>query len=94
MNNKRKFSVEIETIKSGQPRPYADSEYEYILTVDGMTEFEVELYCKFILRSCKSTYQKWCENKNDPSIYFGGYYKFEKLEGGKYRYYKLEPFCD
>ncbi|MBR6523483.1 MAG: hypothetical protein IKT39_02590 [Clostridia bacterium] len=94
MNKTRKITIEIETIRAGQPRPYADSEYEYILTVEGMNEGEVEYYCKTILRSCRNTYQTWSENKNDASVYFGGYYKFDKLEDGKYRYFKLEPFCD
>ena len=35
--NKRKITLEIETIKAGQPRRYADSEYEFILTADGMS---------------------------------------------------------
>lgn len=94
MSNIRKISIEIETLKSGQPRPYADSEYEYILTVEGMSEFEVERYCTTMLRHCRNTYQKWQENKGDPSVYFGGYYTFEKLGDGEYRYFKLEPYCD
>lgn len=94
MINIRKITIEIETVRSGQPRPCADSEYEYILTIEGMSEFEVERYCTTILRSCKNTYQTWSENKNDPSIHFGGYYRFEKLEDGKYRYYVLQPYCD
>lgn len=90
----RKIIIEIETLQSGQPRPYADSKYEYILTVDGMTEFEVKAYCTNVLRPCCQTYHEWYEGKNNAAVYFGGYYSFEKIEDNKYKYFKLEPFCD
>lgn len=90
----RKITIEIETIRSGQPRPYADSYYEYILTVDGMAEFEVKEYCTKILKPCCQPYAKWVAEKNNAAVYFGGYYNFEKIADNKYRYYKLEPFCD
>lgn len=91
----RKITIEIETIRSGQPRPYADSYYEYILTVCGMPEFEVKEYCTKILRPCKQTAKEWNEGKNNnAAVYFHGYYRFEKIEDNKYKYFKLEPFCD
>ena len=93
MNNK-KITLEIETIRNGQPRPYADSYYEYILTVDGMSEFDVKSYCTKILRPCRQTYKEWNEGKNNPNVYFGGYYRFEKIGDNKYKYFSLRPFCD
>lgn len=94
MSNK-KITIEIEVIRNGQPRPYADSYYEYILTVDGMSEFEVKAYCTKILRPCRQTFEEWNKDKNNSaSVYFGGYYRFEKIGDNKYKYFKLEPFCD
>lgn len=93
MNN-RKISIEIETLRAGQPRRYADSEYEYILTVDGMSEFEAKKYCTEILQPCKQTKQEWIEGKDSADVYFLGYYTFEKIGDNKYRYYMLRPFCD
>ena len=34
MENKKKYEFEVETLQCGQPRPYADSIYDYIVTSD------------------------------------------------------------
>lgn len=90
----RKITIEIETIRSGQPRPYADSYYEYILTVEGMSEFDVKAYCTRILSPCGQTHGEWYEGKNNAATYFAGYYTFEKIGDNKYRYLRVSPFCD
>lgn len=71
------------------------SEYEFILTADGMSEFEVKAYCTRILRPCKQTAEKWNKEKRESAdIYFGGYFTFKKIGENQYKYYVLEPFCD
>ena len=32
MENKKKYEFDVETLQWGQPRPYEDSIYEYIVT--------------------------------------------------------------
>lgn len=87
----QQFNFEVKTLKCGQPRPYANSEYEYEITSD-CSEFTVKRFCTNILRPCSQTYDEWDEN--DMDSYFRGYYRFEKIGDNKYRYYKLEPFTD
>ena len=88
------MKMEIEILRYGQPKPYADSEYEYILTTEHMPEYHVKEYCTKVLRPCSQTYTEWNSNIRNAANYFHGYYKFEKLEQNKYRYFVLEPFCD
>jgi Lar family restriction alleviation protein len=95
MNNVKKINMKNEKIREGQPRPYADSEYEFIIKADGMTEFEIKKYCMAILEPCSQTYEEWMKDKNNSAdVYFRGYYEFEKLSDGRYRYYVLSPYCD
>lgn len=82
----------VKTIRCGQPRPYADSEYEYEIIVENISEHEVLQYCIKVLNPCKQTREQW-DVKNADS-YFHGYYSFTKLGDNKYRYYKHAPFCD
>lgn len=90
--NKRKITLEIETVKAGRPRPYADHEYEFILTVNGMNGFEVKQYCTRVLRPCKQTHSEW--DKNNIASYFAGYYRFEKIGENQYKYFVTIPYCD
>lgn len=89
--NKRKITLEIETVKAGQPRPYADHEYEFILTVNGMNEIEVKQYCTRVLRPCKQTYGEW--DKQNMDSYFAGYYRFIKVGENQYKYFVTIPYC-
>lgn len=87
----REYTFKVKTIRSGQPRRYADSEFEYEITSDcGL--FAVKQFCINILRPKRQEYKDW--NKNDASSYFAGYYTFEKTGDNTYRYYVKEPFCD
>jgi hypothetical protein len=83
----------IETVKSGQPRPYADSEYKYILTVEGMDDDEIKFYRQNCLKQCSQTFEQWNEGKASYDVYFRGYYRFSKTKPGKYEYFVLEPYC-
>ena len=89
------LTLEIETIHAGQPRPYADSFYEYVITTNQKYSGElIKSICTKVLRPCKQTKEEWQKGKGDMGSYFEGYYTFEKIDDYKYRYYKLEPYTD
>ena len=85
------YEFQVEEIRAGQPRAYADSEYEYHIT-SNCNEFTVKQFCTKILRPCSQTRNEW--NTKEASSYFRGYYEFSKIDENKYRYYKKEPYCD
>lgn len=91
---KTKKVIEITTLKYGQPRPYADSEYLFELEVEEMSEFEVMLYCTKVLRRCSQTNEEWQAGMQDANVYFNGYFTFNKVGENKYRYFVLEPYTD
>lgn len=86
------FSIHVKTLKCGQPRPYADSEYEYEITAENCGEGIVKSFCTKVLRPCNQTREQW--DKNSANSYFHGYCEFSKKGENKYRYYKKEPFAD
>ena len=88
----REFKLSVKVIREGQPRPYADSEYEYIIEAEGCSEYYVKEFCTGFLRYCKQTRAEW--KRDDANSYFHGYYEFSKIGENKYRYYVKEPFCD
>jgi len=90
--SERTITLKIKTLRYGQPRSYADSEYEYEIEADGMSEFDVKQYCTKVLKPCNQTREQW--HTNDADSYFHGYYEFSKISENKYRYYKKEPFTD
>lgn len=84
------MKISIKTIREGQPRAYADSEYEYEIEVENCSEFMVRQFCTKVLRPCSQTKVEW--NVNDVDSYFRGYYELSKIGENKYRYYKREPY--
>ena len=48
MENKKKYEFDVETLQNGQPRPYADSIYDYIVTSDE-PERTVKEFCTKVL---------------------------------------------
>lgn len=94
MNEKKNITIEIEILKCGQPHSYGNSEFEFLLTVDGMNNYEVEKYCTEILRHKRQTFSEWQAGKANCQVYYEGYYVFEKVGDKQYRYYCLEPYCD
>ena len=88
----REFKLSVKVIREGQPRPYADSEYEYEIEAENYNEYAVKDFCTRHLRPCEQTRDKW--DTKDADSYFHGYYEFSKIGENKYRYYKKEPFCD
>lgn len=84
--------IKVKVIKEGQPRPYADSEYEYEIEAQGFTEWEIKQFCTKALRGNNTTYGRWMEKKDsDLGVYFGGYHILSK-KGDKYYYYVKEPY--
>lgn len=98
--DKREYRFTVETIRAGQPRAYADSEYEYRVEVslpiftNLEKEMTVKRFCTKILKPCHQTYKEWCESMGNEAAYFAGYYTIEKLGENTYRYYVKKPFCD
>jgi len=86
------FKLSVKVIRKGQPRPYADSEYEYEIEAENCSEYYVKEFCTGFLRYCKQTRAEW--KRDDANSYFHGYYEFSKIGENKYRYYVKEPFCD
>jgi len=86
----REFKLSVKVIREGQPRPFADSEYEYEIEVENYSEYSVKEFCTRYLRPCKQTRDKW--DTKDYGSYIHGYYEFSKLGENKYRYYKKEPY--
>jgi len=87
----REFKLSVKVIREGQPRPFADSEYEYEIEVENYSEYSVKEFCTRYLRPCEQTRDKW--DTKDYDSYFHGYYEFSKLGENKYRYYKKEPYA-
>jgi hypothetical protein len=85
-------TIKIKTIRYGQPRAYADSEYEYEITVENCSEYFIKEFCTKVLNPCKQTHEQWDTKSADS--YFHGYYSFTKIEANKYIYYKNSPFTD
>lgn len=90
--SERTITLKIKKIKAGQPRAYADSEYEFEIEAEGMTGYEVKEYCTHVLEPCGQPREKW-DTTNEDS-YFAGYYTFEKTDTNRYRYYVRRPYCD
>ncbi len=88
----REYRLSVKVIREGQPRPYADSEYEYEIEAENCSEYAVKEFCTGFLRYCKQTRAEW--KRDDANSYFHGYYEFSKIGENKYRYYVKEPFCD
>jgi hypothetical protein len=77
-------------LKQGQQRPYADSEFEFIIESQWPKD-KVYRYCTETLRPNEYTYEAW-QNAKDLGSYFVGYHQFTDLGNGRYRYYVCEPY--
>ena len=88
----RQFNISVEVVREGQPRPYADSEYEYKIKAENCGEFTVKQFCTKVLKQCTQTREEWDTHNADS--YFRGYYTFTKTGENEYKYYVNQPFCD
>mgnify|MGYP006967465292 FL=1 len=93
MSTKKDYTFSVETIRAGQPRPYADSVYEYIVKSE-LHEGIVRAFCTCVLRLQRQRKEDWKSFTEDPSSFFNGYYTFQKIDENTYKYYVFEPFCD
>lgn len=93
MTNKT-YHFDVEVLRAGQPRPYADSEYEYIVRTDEKSEWTIEKFCTCVLRPCSQKRSDWSKRSGDADKYFLGYYIFEKVSENTYKYYVREPYDD
>ena len=87
----KEYKFDVETVRCGQPRPYADSEYEYIVKSELPANI-VESFCRGVLCYAFQTKSQW--NHNNAASYFAGYYTFEEIGENTYKYYVLGRFCD
>lgn len=110
MSRKTSYIYNVETIRSGQPRRYADSEYEFIVSGteyvtngDGtksafpISHNRLKNYCLNVLMPNRQTLEDWMKGKSDSAaIYFAGYHTFSEVQGqnNAIRYYVRIPFCD
>ena len=89
-NNGEKY-INIKELKCGQPKPYADSEFEYIITTN-YSKYEIQRFCQKYIRNCEQEKKDW--KTGVPESYFKGYYTFEEISPNVYKYYVLEPYAD
>ena len=90
-----KYNIEIETVRAGQPRPYADSVLEYKIIVSGDLPNDIdriiEEFCTKSLTYCDKKY-------NDERFWYESYYTFDKLNGDdemcKYKFIVTSPYLD
>ena len=91
--NKKKYEFEVETLQNGQPRPYADSISDYIVTSDEPESTVKDFRTKVLFPHSQSE-DEWEPFSEDPGSYFYGYHTFEKIKDNKYRYRVVQPFTD
>ena len=91
--NKQKYEFEVETLQNGQPRPYADSIYDFIVESE-QPERTVKDFCTKVLIPHSQSEDEWEPFSEDPGSYFYGYHTFEKIKDNKYRYRIVQPYTD
>lgn len=90
-NNNKELKIKIETLHYGQPRAYADSLYDYKITVDQPYKDN------FIKRMCTETLYKCNKESKETREWYESYYTFEKTEKDGayiYRYTVISPYLD
>lgn len=90
--DKFEIVVRVTMLKCGQPRPYADSEYEYILDTN-LSQEELRVFCKDYPCAGRSK-KEFTAMKGNLAVYFAGWSEITKISEGKYRYYAYRPYAD
>lgn len=81
---------EIECTHAGQPRPYADSYYEYI--VHNSSEIE---YGEIVFKNLCTKFIRPVKEMNDPDrCWADATWKLTKIDNRTYRYSVTEPYTD
>lgn len=86
----RQIKITVTVQQDGQSRKYADSEYRYMIEVDGeFTKDKVLRFCRNCLNGGGVAYEEWPSNtrktldRADIESYFNGYYAFDKISEEK-----------
>jgi len=97
MNSKMRVEFEVETLRSGQPRAYADSEYEYLVKgriSDEANPHWTELQLYQVLAFCRSMLRQCEYESGTPGLTLDARYTLNQEPDGRWRYHVREPFCD
>lgn len=78
MSAKKDYTFSVETIRAGQPRPYADSVYEYIVKSE-LREGIVRAFCTCVLHLQMQRKEDWKSLKEDPGSFLTGTIHSRKL---------------
>ena len=92
---KRLGITSVEQLCYGQPRPYADHQYKWKLTLSNpIDETELLKFCQAFLRNNNNPYDNWVEHHNDSiSEHFKGYYELVRVSNNQHIYHVMEPFA-
>jgi hypothetical protein len=83
------LSFDVCVIRSGQPRPYADSVYEYEIINKSETKFDKS----FVLKLCVQFLRKTVPEK-EKTGWWEAHYTFEQIDDRTFRYVVVEPYTD
>ena len=86
----RQIKITVTVQQDGQLRKYVDSEYRYLVEVDGeLPKDKVLRFCRNCLNGGGVAYEEWLSNtrktldRADIESYFNGYFAFDKISEGK-----------
>ena len=86
----RQIKIMVTVQQEGQSRKDADSEYRYLVEVDGeLSEKKVFRFCRECLNAGGIEHKDWLSNTRktldsaDIDLYLGGYYMFDKISEEK-----------
>jgi len=90
------LSIEWQVLRAGQPRPYADSIYEYVIK-SKLPESFIKNFCTKVLKPCdipsKAGNEQFTGSCGFP-YGLDSFYKFKQEAEGIYKYVVCEPFTD
>ena len=86
----RQIKITVTVQQDGQIRKYADSEYRYLVEIDGeLSEKKVFRFCRECLNAGGIEQKDWLSNTRktlddaDIDLYLNGYYTFDKISEEK-----------
>lgn len=89
-----KTTIEVEVVRAGQPRPYADSVYEYIITFSGGYGGRYRPTKEMVRKFVEWEHHKPISDK-ERKDWFDPYFEvFEEIEPSKWRAIIIEPYDD
>jgi len=86
--------IKIETIHAGQPRPYADSIYEAVITITNDELPDYDIPQKIVENIVKAAFHNF-KKQDEERGWWEPYLKsIEKLDKGKWRFIIIEEYAD